>query len=371
MNNLVALYKKIISVVFMVCICGFILTGCNKTVEEPEEVVTLTTEDNKSVYETVKAEYRDVFLHKELSVRYRQTSEQNVSFNVGGKRIEKVYVRVGDTVKKGDILAELSEGNIEEDIAYLEYKIAKNKKQIEYLEAWKEFELGDSYQTFSYRSGFSEEDIKDHDERDEGIEESYHYSQEDYEDEIEMDSLELSKLKQQLASSQLHATMSGTVYSIVDDLEGSTSKKDEVIMTIIDGTSGMFVANDKEFSNNFIAGEPISMSITYGSAKGEYEVMPYNMGAWGEEQYFTVCDGPENDGIEVDTSGTMHVVLDKREHVLSVPLGSVYEADGKSYVYVPDENGFKSIKWVTKGLVGDNYIEIIEGLKEGETIVRR
>lgn len=47
----------------------------------------------------------------------------------------------------------------------------------------------------------------------------------------------------------------------------------------------------------------------------------------------------------------------------SIPL------HGKNYVYVEGDNGIREAKWVTVGLEGNDYAEIVEGLEEGDLII--
>ena len=347
-----------------------LFSACSKAPEE-EKLVFLTEEESASAYEMVYAQTRDVILTKAIPCNYRQTHEQEVSFDVGGKRIDKVYVHAGDKVKAGDILAELAVGNIAEDIAKLEYDMEVIKHKESYLDAWQDFELEESYFGLVYRSGMEEEDVKAKDERDADIKQSYDYRRQDFEDELEFDEQKLNKMKRELSESKLTAKMSGTVLKIEDNLEGSTSKKGEVIMTIIDGTDGMFVCEAMEYADVLKNTTNLNLYVVYGDAKGDYIVTPYNVQNWNEEQCFIVLEGPENDGIEVGTTANLIVTLETKENVLSLPKGSVYEADGKKYVYVLDDKGMKTIKWVEAGLEGDEYIEITSGLVDGEAVVRR
>lgn len=142
-------------------------------------------------------------------------------------------------------------------------------------------------------------------------------------------------------------------------------------MTIIDGTDGMFEMEEPDYAQYFHKDEMLTLEISYGEAKGIYEVMPYQMEAWGEKQYFSIYDGPENDGIEVQTTGTIYVQMDKRENVLCLPNECIYHADNKSYVYVLDEQNMKTVCWVETGLVGNKDTEIISGLNEGDMVVKR
>ena len=363
-------FKRLISVLGLTGIMVLSLTACQEVVEEP--VVVLSSEEEAVEYRMLDVKKGDVICTKGLNVTYRQTSQQDVSFNSGGKRIEKVYVRPGDTVKRGDILAEVSIGNLEEDIARLGYQIARNGLLLSYLDSAEKFELEESYGTFVYHADTTdEEELEKYEDRDEQITRRYQYSREDYSDSIEFDEKELSSKKAELAASKLTASIGGTVLSVKEGLEGSTSQKDEVIMTIIDGTSGLLEATEPELTKDINDGDLLDMKIIYGDAKGEYVVTPYQRSSWGEKQLFEVYDGPDNEGIEVGTSGTITIVVDHRENVICVPNEAVMKADGKTYVYVLDENNMKSIRWIEVGLVGDSNTEVLSGLTEGEKVVRK
>ncbi len=361
--------KRILSWI-MIGIMGIAVTGCNQTAEQ-EPVIVVTNDEPGYIYNLAEVKKSNVTLTKKFSCRYMQTKEQEVSFSEGGKKIEKIYVREGDYVNVGDVLAEVSYGTLEEEIAALEYKMKKETLQKQYLDIHEEFDLTGSYYSLVYGSKCEEEDVEAQEERDEEIRESYKNQREDYDDEREFDEAELAKLKKELKDSRLYAAMSGMVYTVEPNLEGSVSQRDEVIMTIIDGTEGVFAMEEAAYADCFTSGETLSMEIAYGAAKGMYEVMPYEMDTWGEMQYFSIFDGPENDGIEVDTMGNICVILDEKENVLSLPNECIFEADGKSYVYVLDEKNMKTVCWIEIGLEGDNTTEIVSGLKEGDTVVRR
>ncbi|MDD5623024.1 MAG: HlyD family efflux transporter periplasmic adaptor subunit [Actinomycetota bacterium] len=68
-------------------------------------------------------------------------------------------------------------------------------------------------------------------------------------------------------------------------------------------------------------------------------------------------------------SASLDIVTSSAKDVLYVPVQSVFEEDGKSYVNVPGEN--KSIKKVevTTGIYNFDFIEIKSGLSEGDAIL--
>ena len=367
MNLSIDLKTKLnIAICLILCLC--FLSACGEQAEE--NIVVIDNETAESAYGLISVNRGDVVLTKSLTATYTQLNEQTISFDSGGRRVSKVYVNPGDSVKKGDLLIELAQDNIRSQIDELEYRIEKNELQLEYLDAAETFEEQSAYNGFVYNDpDIDEDDVKNYQKNQDSITRNYRYKREDLNDELEFDRKKLTKLKNEYNSGRIVSNMDGIVYTVAEGLEGSTSKKDEVVMTIVDNASGRFETSEPEFASYFHEGEPVEMRIVYGSASGDYEVVPINMSSWGEKQMFEVFSGPDNEGIDVGTTGTIKVVLEKREDVLNLPVGAIFHADGKPYVYVLDENDFRQMVWVETGLAGDDLIEIVSGLNEGDKVV--
>lgn len=342
------------------------LGGCGGVPAEESFVVQeAETEDVSYLFGV--AEIGDVEKTEKIKATYRQTAEQEVSFSLSGKRIEKVYVREGDSVKKGDLLAELSGGQ-EREIESLEYQIERNRLLLGYTDTNEEYAISAAWVNYLYNGWGTEESVK---ETVESIRQSYRYQREDYADAIELDQRKLDQLLQEQQDSKVYAALSGVVYEVAEGLEGSTSKADEVILTIVDTNGCLFETEAAEFAEYFKEGETVSLTISYGTAAGSYELMPMNRDEWNEKQYFFVYEGAYETGIEVGTGGTIRLVTDSRRQVLCVPVSAVNSADGRTYVYVLDRDGQREVRWVETGLYGDDTVEILSGLEEGEKVIRR
>lgn len=339
------------------------IAGCGKNVDETPLVV-IEQDQEQTAYDFGIASKEDVIATKRIKCVYKQMRDQEVSFSLSGKKIDKVFVEKGDSVKKGDLLAQLSGGNLDDQIQQLEYYIKRNEMLKEHAEVNEELEISQRWVNAIYHGAKNgvEDDVKD-------IQKNYRYMQEDYDDALELDRMELAKLKAEKSASFVYAEMDGTVYQIKDRLEGSTSEKDKVIMTIVDGTECLFETSNPEYIKYYHEGDLISLQISTTGAAGDYEVTPWNMQEWGDTQYFSIVSGPENDGIEVGTSGYMQLVLEKKEDTLSVPRDAVYKAGDKYYVYVMGENGMKEVVWITAGIYGDSRVEVLEGLSEGDKVI--
>lgn len=342
---------------------------CSCAQQEEPPLMKVEDSNDTITYDYCTVERGDIVLTKQIRCTYMQQDGQEVSFAMTGRRVDKVYVNEGDSVKKGDVLAEFDVGNLKSRIEDLEYRINKNQRLLEYTEMNEALDISQAWVNFLYNHYPA--DKKDVEKNVSSIQENYNRQREDLQDALELDRLELSRMRQELKNSRVYAGINGIVYGIQKDLEGSTSKEGQVIMTVIDNSKSLFETKSVEYAGYFREGETVSMTVISGSAAGKYELLPYNMSNWGEVLQFSIYDGPVTTGIEVGTGGTMYLTLDSRRNVLFVPRSAVNSADDKYFVYVADEDNMRQIRWVETGLFGDDYIEILSGLEEGEKVIRR
>lgn len=108
-----------------------------------------------------------------------------------------------------------------------------------------------------------------------------------------------------------------------------------------------------EFSGKIINISPISSNIG-GVVSYELTVKP------------EAGNGPE---LLYGLSASLTITTSGVENVLFVPIQSVYEEDGKSYVdFIAEDGGIEKTE-VTTGIFNYDFIEIKSGLNEGDTIL--
>lgn len=359
--------KRILAMACALCM----FTGCAATEAEEENIVLIEKEKEAIVYDMAVVTVADVVKTEKVKCIYQQVNEQAVCFEVGGKRIDKVYVERGDEVTEGQLLATLDTGNAVDRIETLEYQIARNELTLEYSQLNEDYEISTLWLNYIYNSNGSdaaEEALKANVAQ---IQQRYEYSREDCQDAIDLDRKELQKLNKELKQANLYAGMSGTISFQKSNLEGSSAVAGEEIMHIIDSSECLFAVEGTKYAEYFSADTKVAMSISSGTGAGDYELIPYNMDAWEERLLFAIADDDGSRTIEVGAMGMMKVVLGERKQVLSVPVGAVHVADGKSYVYVLGEDNVREVKWIETGLMGDLYAEVISGLSEGEKVILR
>ncbi len=110
---------------------------------------------------------------------------------------------------------------------------------------------------------------------------------------------------------------------------------------------------ENEFSGKIINISPISSNVG-GVVSYELTVKP------------ETGNGPE---LLYGLSASLTITTSGVENVLFVPIQSVYEEDGKSYVdFVAEDGGIEKTE-VTTGIFNYDFIEIKSGLNEGDTIL--
>lgn len=364
-KNRIAVQSKRIMAMLMVL---GILAGCSVVDNEEENIVLIEKEAEAIVYDMAVVTVADIVKTEKVKCVYQQVNDEQVCFEVGGKRIDKVYVEKGDTVKKGQLLATLDTGNAADTIEALEYRIARNELTLSYSQVNENDELSVLWLNYMYYGGTEaakealEENIA-------SVQQRYEYSREDCQDAIALDKKELELLQKDLMQANLYAGMDGTISFLKSNLEGSASIAGEEIMRIIDSTECLFAVDSPEYAQYFEEGSRTAMSISSGTGAGNYELIPYDMTNWGETLLFAIADDDGSRSIDVGTMGIMRVVLGEKKQVLSVPIEAVHTADGKSYVYVLGADNVREVKWIETGLLGDTNAEIVSGLVEGEKVI--
>ena len=345
--------------------------GCGEARPEGDRLLIMEQESETARYDLAEASVSDVVLSERIPCTYLQQAEQEVSFSVSGRQISRISVRPGDSVAKGELLAELADNDGADRMEELEYRIARNRLLLEYVDENENNEISARWLQFLYRSGRTgeeEEALKASIVR---LQQDNEFLRQDYQDAIELDSMELENLRKEDAAGRIYAGMDGTVSWVKQNLEGSTCARGEVIIRLIDGSEGLFVAEGKEHGELFQEGVSVKMNIGVGTAAGEYELLPYRMEEWGDRLYFSFPEGYDGAIIDIGTRGTLNVVLDSREKVLAVPAGAVHRAEDRFYVYVVGEGGLREVRWVETGLFGDDSVEIKKGLEQGEKVILR
>lgn len=359
-NHKIRTKKQLLYLVL--CSCQ-LLSGCSLLPVE-EARPTLVVQETKKVdydVETVKRE--DLVNSKLIYCTYVQLKDERLSFHLEGKKVKKVYVETGNTVKKGDLIAELDLGNTVDDIKNLEYQIQSNEIQLNYTRNLKNLELEKEKEL--HRQGIITKEA--YKESVENIEKKYKSSLNQYEDALYIDRLRMSTYNELRETSKIYAGIDGMVSFVKDNLEGSYAILDETVVRIIDNSHFAFSV-ETEYAPYFMDGDIVQ--IEYGlSGEEVYEAVVSHDAQNEEIVYFELLE--PNFNLNVGVKGTINLILEQKDDVLTISNRALRKAEEFNYVYYINEDGIRSMKEVTVGMEGNNSVEITSGLEFGDVVITR
>ena len=228
--------------------CMLTLCGCSLKQEDDKSAI-LVTNDAASSYEMTQAQKGKIQKTKVLVANYQQVRSENLSFRSNGRRLEGVYVAMGDTVEKGDLLAEVYCDDEKKELANLEYRIKTQEMKIEHLQEQKELELTwlarkkGSMTSAEYEASVAE------------VEDRYRIQTEDLEDSIYVERMQYDELYWFVEGCKIYATMDGTITYLRDTGSSFVSWGGNKVLTISDSAECAFLCDDVEYASYFTVGD--------------------------------------------------------------------------------------------------------------------
>ena len=115
-------------------------------------------------------------------------------------------------------------------------------------------------------------------------------------------------------------------------------------------------------------------TVTVDAVDGSFDGVVTSVSEVGEYSSsgstFTAKVTFENDGsVKLGMSGAASIILEKAEDALCIPVNAITTSGGESKVTVQKDDGTTEEITVTTGIKNDAYIQITDGLSEGDTVV--
>ncbi len=211
--------------------------------------------------------------------------------------------------------------------------------------------------------------------------------------EVENAEVQVVKAQNDLDGATITAPMDGTVVAL-DAEEGDTVvainkiqdvDTDETIytsefITISDLTTPYLDVNiDEADLNNFSAGCPAQVTFDAISSRtfsGEVaEVDPVLTTVDGGSVAHGLVEVKDAELMPGKTlllglTGSVEVTCSTVQDALLVPISAWYESsDGSSYVYILNSSGLPEKRTIKIGLQGTAYVEVLDGLSEGDSVI--
>lgn len=307
-------------------------------------------------YDKVSVMRGDIIDSKKIVCSYQALKSEKLSFEIDGVYINHVYVKEGDKVQEGKVLADLDMGDTEQQIDTCMDKVELLKQKLSNERELKQLIIRNQGRLQSL-PGYSRELKASLEAEIDGQEEQIQRLSDD----LEIAEKRLEKLKQDKKKFRITADMDGVVASVADYKEGDTSSSSSSFFQIYDPDTLAFVTRDNS-SELFEPGQEVSIQMEKGSYKAVADLKNPDT-----KTCFRLKE--QADTIGVGEEGIITLIRDERKNVLYLPSRAVYEEEGQAFVYIEDENGLRGMKEVDTGLAADNKIEIIAGLREGDQVI--
>ena len=353
--------KALVTISSLFLILSLLLVGCGTA----SSVVTPTPFPTP-VRKAYTVQSGDIVINVELFGRVTPLALATVTFQMDG-HVGDVYVQVNDKVKKGQLLADLSElktlqsQTIETTDAIKRSQIALEIAQLT-LEKYKAERASDfDIQIQEKQVELAQMDLN---------EVLIKYG-------IDPSSSALDALDASVNKAKVFAPVDGVIISGVNP--GRSVATTTVAFTIGDGTQSEILASidpgkSDETLKNLFEGMPIVVSPNskpslQWNGKIRQLPSPYGTGSSDENTVHIVLDQiPSVGDLKFGDTVTVLVQLANKTGILWLPPAAIREVGGRTFVIVDGANGPKRID-IEVGLQTADRVEIVSGLDKGQVVI--
>lgn len=356
--------NRYVMLVLTLLVGGLLATGCGKKENEKEEIISseLIDEDNITVG-TSKAEIGTFTNTATVSAEkiYGKTAELSFPFNE--VELEAVYVKTGDKVKEGDMIAKIKVPTKEKLDNYAQ-NIQNEKDTYQSVLASYNSQIQQKSEEAAGNSGTAKEISQAELSRLQIEREQYIYTMDNAIKEMEE---EYKKLQNISGQESIYAPFDGIVQSACEAGQGDTISSDYIIATIYSSDEILFSFKNEK---NFRYGVEVTIEAGVGDERQKFKGKVVAADNIMFEDYQTnkayVVATEEFDAKNLQNVYVSGEVM-RLENVLVADQLSVMQEKEKYGVSIEMEEGAK-YRHITLGAFGDGKAWILQGVEEGQTL---
>ncbi len=336
-------------------------SGCSMLPQEEETLAPPLKVPEKITYETMDVQKGSIERKIRVTGRFVSVAQSNVQFTERGGRLKSIQVKLGQKVKKGDILATLDTETLADDIKLQE--IALQRAQISLDKAKRAY--SDEVGVAKYELDKSQREIEANKAR---LQDDVDMAKLDF----DSNSIRLQALRRALDESQMLSPIDGDVTYITDVKVGDLINTFSTVLTVADPTN-LQLRYSEDRVGDFVSGMKVTVNFDNSPYDGEVVMTPVDLPIDATESMkntilVAVKDLPA--GIRIGADAQIVAVLDQRSDTIVLPKYALNKNFGRTYVNVL-KNNLREERDVEIGIQSDTEVEILKGLEIGEQVIIR
>lgn len=338
-----------------------LLQGCLPKEEVlPDAPVIKTT----AIKEYKKAEVMrgDIIESVTIDCTYTALYKEDLKFSIGGVAIDHIYVKEGDRVNKGDILADLVMDDTQSKIEEYTDNLELLNLNLQNLRELKELAVS-SLKKLSAIEGYTKS-IGEQYARDIA---GYDNDMEKLTDSIYIVQKRLDTAKKDLSNHRILAGMDGMVSFVSGYKSRELSNKETTLITLYNPDEMLFLAEGDNV-DYLTPGKKVTVKMYLENVEAKVLTPDGKEKYAGRKEYYLKAI-KEPGRLQMEERGEITLILKEAKDVLFLPTVAVHEENGAFVVYVEDADGFKSVKEIKTGFTAERKIQILSGLEEGDSVI--
>ncbi|MEF3303842.1 efflux RND transporter periplasmic adaptor subunit [Paenibacillus sp. GYB003] len=350
-----SIHKTLLSIALTVSLAA--ASGCSLLPKEDEEEVLPSIAPPKMSEKPIHVVKTTTLETKvRASGRLLSTKEETLYFTQEDtKRLKDIYVKTGDSVKAGQLIAELDVTTLENDLR--QKRLQQRSEELQMIELLRKNDGSKSAEELE-RAKIA----------------------------FELKKEELAKLESSIAAAKLTAPFDGTIVSVAVKKGDNVKGYDDI--AIIADLSQLTVAADllpDDVKKVAIGMEAVVDINSAGQHKGKVTQLPLPKQEQGQpgpgqgqgqqkdtiDNYLLVTLDAFPPGLNRGTPLSVSVITQRKENAVVIPSAALRSYAGRNYVQVVDDKGSKREVDVEIGQQTSTEVEIVKGLQPGQKVVGR
>lgn len=332
-----------ISLMFFAALFTTLCSGCSLLPQEEEVLAPPIKEPEKVQYDTLEVKLGSIVNEVRCTGTFVSVKQQDAFFKDRGGRLKAVYMKIGDKVKKGDLIAELEADNLAVDLELQRINLKKAQLAYEKLKLQSETEMGGKYDLELASL------------------------------EIEANRIRLNSLLQEQERCKLTAPIDGDIVYLGEEMQPGASINPYQIVVRIADPKNLLLKYTEDKVEDFSTGAVVDVTLSNETFRGKVIATPSDMPKdAGESLKGAVLVQLDQLPAGAEPGGTadIRLMLEKKHNVIVLPKQVINSFGGRRFVNVL-KDGVREERDLELGIQTVTEAEVVKGLEVGEQIIRR